>query len=213
MSVTDLRAPFPYFGLASGSFAFMLSTMANTDDRIEYHGDPMAYAVAHVAAGVLSVDDEGRVWRHRIWNHGGWLEVAPRRAENISGKGYLRVSLHVPDVGLVQAMAHRLVYVCKVGPIPEGLQINHIDLDKQNNRPLNLETVTGSENIRHSYAHGRTAPWHKAESWRGVPRRDTPENRARAQAMRAEGASLKDIGKALGMGTSHAWRLCNEQHG
>jgi hypothetical protein len=191
----------------------MLSTMANNDCRIEYQGDPMAYAVALVAAGVLSIDDEGRVWRHRIWNHGRWLEVTPRRAENIGGKGYLRVSLHVPKLGLVQTMAHRLVYTCKVGPIHEGLQINHLDLDKQNNRPANLETVTSAENIRHSYSNGRSAPWHKATSWRGRPRANTPENRARAQAMRAAGASLKDIGEVLGVGTSHAWRLCNEQHG
>ena len=46
-----------------------------------------------------------------------------------------------------------------VGAIPDGLQINHRDLNKQNNRPITSEVVTGSENIAHSYAHGRTEPW------------------------------------------------------
>jgi hypothetical protein len=179
-----MRAPFPYFG------------------------DAMAYAKAHVDAGVLVVDDDGCIWRTAVARRGRWLPVEPRRAENVGGKGYLRVSLHVPGTGLVQVMAHRLVYEVKRGPIPEGLEINHEDLNKQNNRPGNLEPMTGVDNIRHSYANGRTHPWSRATQWRGRPK-VADADKQRAREMRAAGAPLKEIAAALGIGTSHAHRIAN----
>jgi ribosome-binding protein aMBF1 (putative translation factor) len=47
--------------------------------------------------------------------------------------------------------AHRLVYEVFVGPIPEGMQINHKNGIKDDNRPENLEVVTASENKLHAH--------------------------------------------------------------
>lgn len=47
---------------------------------------------------------------------------------------------------------HRVVYTVFVGPIPDGLQINHIDCNKRNNHITNLEVCTAQENIQHAYA-------------------------------------------------------------
>lgn len=47
--------------------------------------------------------------------------------------------------------AHRLVYEAFVGPIPEGMQINHKNGVKDDNRVENLEIATPSENTRHAY--------------------------------------------------------------
>ena len=45
--------------------------------------------------------------------------------------------------------AHRFVYeAVNQTHIPPGLQINHIDSNRQNNSILNLELVTASENIK-----------------------------------------------------------------
>jgi hypothetical protein len=184
----ELRAPFPYFG------------------------DAMAYAKAHVAAGVLRVDADGTIWRCMQRTSDGWQNVMPRRVENVGGKGYLRVSLHVSKGhGLAIVMAHRLVYELLVGPIPAGLEIDHKDNNKTNNRPENLQTVTGLENMKLSNHRGRTKPWAIARSspgatWRGKPL-ISEEQKTRARQMRLDGATLKHIAETFGIAVSHAQRI------
>lgn len=66
-----------------------------------------------------------------------------------NGRGYLRA--------LVWGK-HRLVHglVCGAfhGPRPPGLEVNHKDGDKYNNRPENLEYVTRAQNVQHSFDSG-----------------------------------------------------------
>lgn len=50
---------------------------------------------------------------------------------------------------------HRIVYSAFCGDIPDGYEINHIDFDRKNNTPENLEAVTHSENIAYTVAAGR----------------------------------------------------------
>jgi hypothetical protein len=61
-------------------------------------------------------------------------------------KGYLRVTLS--KNGVVKTFKiHRLVYGTFVGEIPKGIQCNHIDENKENNRVDNLNLMTPKENI------------------------------------------------------------------
>lgn len=46
--------------------------------------------------------------------------------------------------------AHRLVYSMFIGEIPEGMEINHKDMNKYNNHYSNLEIMTHAENMRHA---------------------------------------------------------------
>ncbi len=185
-----LRAPFPWFG------------------------DPLAYAKAHVHNGVLEIDGRGRIWRTAIYSHGHWTAVPRRRAENIGGKGYLRVSLWVPrERRLAQVMAHNLVWEVKVGPIPSGLELNHKDLNPANNTLDNLELVTKPENIQHSYAHGRTKPWTHAVEWRPGRMTLTREQVEQVRARRRAGAIYRVIADEFGISITHAHRLCAETGG
>ena len=165
------------------------------------------HALSLIADGTLQIDDEGRVWRLRA--HGNKIE--PRRAENVGGKGYLRLTMQFQTGKLVQVMAHRLVWEAANGRIPAGMQINHKDLDKTNNRLANLEVVDGSGNIRHSYANGRTRPWSNATGWRGKPR-VSEETKKQIRAARRGGATLKDLAARFGVSVTHAHRIASEAH-
>lgn len=178
-----------------------------------YSGDALELALSYVAAGLLRVDPDGSVWRVAELRRGRSVAVEPRRAETVGGKGYFRIVLGVPDKARnCSVAAHRLVYAALVGAIPDGLQINHRDLNKQNNRPDNLEVVTGSENIAHSYAHGRTEPWAHAarrphgRGWRGKPIK-TDEEIALMRQLRADGVLLRVIATRFDIAISHAHRL------
>ena len=187
MSAAILRAPFPY------------------------SGDVLALALSYVAGGLLRIEPDGSVWRVAELRSGRVVAVEPRRAETVGGKGYLRIVLGVPGRHQTCSVAaHRLVYAAVVGVIPDGLQINHRDLNKQNNRPANLEVVTGSENIAHSYAHGRTRSWSVARAsggtWRGKPLKTDAEVAA-MRGLRASGVRLRDIAERFGISITHAHRL------
>lgn len=55
-------------------------------------------------------------------------------------------------------LVHRLVARAFIGVCPDGLQVNHINGRKYDNRVENLEYVTRSENMLHAYALGLKKP-------------------------------------------------------
>ena len=154
----------------------------------------------------LSVDSSGQIWRHAIVSHGQARAIARRRAETPGGNGYLRLMLWI-NGRLRGVGAHRVVWTHLKGPIPDGLQINHKDTNKQNNRPSNLEPTSGAENIQHSYANGRRRPWSEAGEWRPGRKRLLAERIEEARRLRRDGTKLKDIAARLGIAISHAHRI------
>ncbi len=108
-------------------------------------------------------------------------------------------------------MAHNLVWEVCVGPIPDGKEVNHKDLRTSNNRLLNLELLTKSGNIQHSYDNGRTKPWSHAAEWRPGRFTLTADQIAAILARRAEGAKFIEIKAEFGISISHAHRLCSRE--
>lgn len=62
---------------------------------------------------------------------------------------YLHVSINKKSVAI-----HKIIARCAYGERPEGFVINHIDANKLNNHPSNLEYCTVNENIQHSIRMG-----------------------------------------------------------
>ncbi|MBS4194358.1 HNH endonuclease signature motif containing protein [Lederbergia citri] len=49
---------------------------------------------------------------------------------------------------------HLLVAEAWIGPIPEGMTVNHKDLNKFNNEVENLEIISKSDNLKHAWENG-----------------------------------------------------------
>jgi predicted DNA-binding protein (UPF0251 family) len=99
--------------------------------------------------GLYSVSDLGRVRRETTvgWYHAGRL-LKPNM--NIR---YAHLQLFRNGKGK-RLYLHRIVCAAFLGPCPVEKEVNHISGDRFDNRILNLEYVTPSENMSHAFRLG-----------------------------------------------------------
>lgn len=85
-----------------------------------------------------------------------YRETAAPAKWYVETTGYLRTRMpkRLGEVGGKAEHVHKLVALAFLGPRPEGYFINHMDCDKANPCVDNLEYVTPSENMKHSYDNG-----------------------------------------------------------
>lgn len=100
------------------------------------HGDPLVVGRRARADRTLS----GIRSRTLVDEVGCWVWQGYRTAH-----GYGRIGADY---------AHRLTYELVVGPIPDGLQLDHLCRNRGCCNPAHLEPVTMAENIRRGYGHG-----------------------------------------------------------
>jgi hypothetical protein len=99
--------------------------------------------------------------------------------------GYRQVNLYL--YGRVRHFyTHRLVADAFLGPIPEGMEVNHKDGNKDNNTLANLEIVTPEANLQHAREHGLIPMRGEASHMAKLTEREVREIRlARANGERA----------------------------
>lgn len=97
--------------------------------------------------GRYSIDEYGNIVSEFIERHG--VSKAKRVIRKEKGKGYIHIGFTYNGTNYI-AYAHRIVYRYYKGDITKGKEINHIDGNRQNNKPDNLEIVTGKEQMYHA---------------------------------------------------------------
>lgn len=122
-------------------------------------------------------------------------------------RGYRRICLTKDRIQKNYAV-HRIVWAAFNGPIPDGMQINHKNGIKHDNRLENLEVVTPSENTRHTFrALGRKAvlnPQKGSKNGRAkLSESDLPE----IYRLRAAGLSQQRIADRFGVDQTSISRI------
>lgn len=105
--------------------------------------------------GVYEVSDNGKVFSltRSVRNSYGWVKICQGKElkHKQERNGYLRLSL-CKDGRREMVSVHRVVCRAFHGEAPDGMHVNHKNGIKTDNRAENLEWVTPSENVLHSYA-------------------------------------------------------------
>lgn len=154
---------------------------------------PLDFFLQLVRDGIIVVKPDGSVWRRRIFTKYGTAPVAERRIDPVRVFGYRWVHGRL-NGRQYSVPARRLVWAVLRGPIPPKMVVDHLDSDRTNNHPSNLEVVTQSENVRHSHRAGRR---------RNRKRRLPPELEQRIADLRATGLSYRQIEAKTGI--SQSW--------
>ena len=115
----------------------------------------------------------------------------------INGGGY--VKHYRPEGG---KMCHRIIWeTYHQMEIPPGMEINHINGIKHDNRIVNLELVTPQENKRHAQETGL------ARSLRGGEHPHAKLSAEAVLAIRQEAGSHNEIAKKYGISPTNVWAI------
>lgn len=161
------------------------------------HGEEVIHRF--VLSGEFQIDAGGQVWRLGASDGHSVEPVTRRRAENKCG-GYLHVRRMV-NGKRVSCQAHRLVWRhFNSRPIGD-LTINHINGNKRDNRPENLELATYSEQAKHAHRVLNVGGGFRSGSLH--PRAKLNESQViEIRRRRADGQSLNEIAAQFGVGFS-----------
>ena len=157
--------------------------------------------------GLYEVSDHGRVRSlgRDMVRRDGYRYVMPQRIlRHWLTRGYPTVSLS-RDGKVKKLYVHRLVASAFLPMIRGKREVNHLDVNPQNNLLSNLEWVTPSENVTHSYRAGKHRPI-RGESFVGSKLTDQAVRDIRRLY---PGVSGPKLGARYGVASQTIYRVVN----
>ena len=111
-------------------------------------------------------------WRERPEHHfrtrRGWRTFLSQKADRPAG-GFLKKgkwgSYHGVRLDKTLYLSHRIIWVMVNGYIPDGMEIDHIDGNTENNRISNLRAVSSSDNSSNSKLKANNTSGHHGVYW------------------------------------------------
>jgi len=154
--------------------------------------------------GLYDVSDRGAVRsvasaNRYQWKRGGVL------VQRVGRKGYLQLRLCRGDGTSKTVKVHLLIALAFLGEPPDGMQVNHKNGNKLDNRPDNLEYVTCRQNIRHAWDNGLSTGKHM----RGERSHRAKLTAADVRRIRTLSSTmtLKAIAELYGVSTYPIWSI------
>lgn len=171
--------------------------------------------------GLYGVTSDGRVWstaRSSItktgvqkWLRGKWLKA------QINQNGYVVVRVLRPDSGTVLLRVHRAVALAWIPNDAPHLkdQVNHMNGVKTDNRAVNLEWCTRSENGLHAYRTGLRGVYAGADQFgqrlKGVVRKVTFEQATSIRNLRRAGVAVKELANRFNVSRQTISGICKNR--
>lgn len=121
--------------------------------------------------------------------------------------GYKRCDLKKENGEIKRFSIHRLIYETFIGPIPQGMVIDHIDGDKSNNELSNLRCISQSENAINAQKNGHKGQ-HKVAQYDIINNfiKEFPSFTAAAKEMGVSYAAISSAAKRNGTSCGYKWK-------
>lgn len=150
-----------------GSLAHSTTTHASAGATNEGH----VMTISSPLTGVYSIDTRICITPHEELGSPCWIFTG-----SLTRRGYGQIRLRGKTVS-----AHRTAFTNRCGPIPDGLELDHLCVRPACVNPSHLEPVTHAENIRRSSAAARK----NAQTHCKHGHEYTPENTSRSKGKRS----------------------------
>jgi hypothetical protein len=122
--------------------------------------------------------------------------------------GYREIVFFDDKHNRIRKLVHQVVSEAFLGKIPVGMEVNHKDGNKRNNKLSNLEYVTPSQNIQHAIRTGLMKP---VRGTRIGTSKLTPRQVRRIRQRYDAGASMADIARRMKLGLTTVGDICNRR--
>lgn len=158
--------------------------------------------------GYYAAAEDGSIYRVKTREGKPICRMVAMRIKNGYAVAHLCMNAVRKDV-----LAHRAVWQAFNGPIPDGLQINHKNGVRHDNRLSNLEVVTIRENAIHKYkVNGYRSRGRSPEGVRNHAAKLSDDDIRAIRKLAADGVIQKEIGRRFGISQVMAGKIANRKN-